>query len=282
MSCSTPSPHANHPVHEESYAHGYDSALTLKMHTSRTADKQASWFLPYLRPRMSLLDCGCASGSITVGLANIVYPGEVTGIDISEMEIDRARERAASAAVPNIRFVVGDVYQLDFPDNSFDSLFSHNVLEHIDDPGRALREMYRVLKPDGIIGVRDTDMGGTLHAPNDDRLSQFWTLYEADWEAVNGHPRLGRHLARLLIETGYIDVEASASYEVYCEPERRRFIGHIAISRITEPDFVGRVTVRGLANSSQLEAMREAWVAWQQLPGAFVALAHGEAVGRKA
>lgn len=121
---------------------------------------------------MVLLDCGCATGSITVGLAKVVAPGQVTGVDISEIEIERAQVRAAEAGLTNIRFVVGNIYQLDFPNNSFDAVFSHNVLEHVAEPGRALREMYRVLNPGGVVGIRDTDMGGALLAPPDKRTEQ--------------------------------------------------------------------------------------------------------------
>ena len=57
---------------------------------------------------------------------------------------------------------MGSVYELDFSDNSFDALFSHNVLEHVAEPSRAVQEMQRVLKPGGVIGLRDFDMGGLL------------------------------------------------------------------------------------------------------------------------
>ena len=103
----------NNPDQGEVYAHGYDSALTLKFHASRTADKQAGWFLPYLQPGMTLLDCGCASGSITLGLAKVVAPGQVTGVDLSEIEIERAQARAAEAGITNLCFAVGNIYQLD-------------------------------------------------------------------------------------------------------------------------------------------------------------------------
>lgn len=163
----------NNSDQSEAYAHGYESALTQKLHVSRTANKQASWFLPYLQSGMSLLDCGCATGSITVGLAAVVAPGQVTGIDISAIEIQRAGARAAEAGMRNVSFAVGNIYQLDFPDNSFDALFCHNVLEHLAEPDRALKEMQRVLKLGGVIGLRDTDMGGVLLTPTNDLIDRF-------------------------------------------------------------------------------------------------------------
>ena len=281
MTDKTPQLDIDNPDHREEYAHGYDSALTLKMHVSRTADKQAGWFLPYLQPGMTLLDCGCATGSITVGLAKVVEPGQVTGVDIAEVEIERARERAAKAEITNILFAVGNIYQLDFPDNNFDAIFSHNVLEHIGEPDRALQEMHRVLKPGGIIGIRDVDWGGCLQAPKDALIEQSLAIIEADWE-VNGHPRLGRYLGGKLNEVGFADVVTSASYETFSDLEGRRLFGQVIASRFTETDFVERITKRELANLDESEAIKEAWLNWQELPDAFHAHAHCEAVGRKA
>ncbi|MCB0063726.1 MAG: methyltransferase domain-containing protein [Caldilineaceae bacterium] len=266
----------------ETYAHGYDSALTLKMHTSRTVEKQAGWFLPYLKPGMTLLDCGCGSGSITVGLAKVVAPGQVVGVDIAEAEIERARQRATAANVTNVEFQVGNIYQLDFPDNSFDALFSHNVLEHVGEPGRALAEMHRVLKPGGVIGIRDVDAGGLISAPTDARMDRFLAVYEADWAGTGGHPRLGRHLGSLLLDAGFVDVNASASYEVYNDVDRRKFMADIVVSRLNEADFVERVLERQLADTEELEQMKAAYLSWQARPDGFMALAHGEAVGWKA
>jgi ubiquinone/menaquinone biosynthesis C-methylase UbiE len=73
------------------YAHGYDSALTHQLHAGRTAPTHAAFFIPYLQPGMHLLDCGCGSGAITLGLAQAVHPGFVVGIDVAEIEIERSR-----------------------------------------------------------------------------------------------------------------------------------------------------------------------------------------------
>jgi ubiquinone/menaquinone biosynthesis C-methylase UbiE len=50
----------------------------------RTVETNASFVPPHLRPGLSVLDCGCGPGSITVGLAGRVAPGQVVGIDVAD------------------------------------------------------------------------------------------------------------------------------------------------------------------------------------------------------
>ena len=102
--------------------------------------------MPHLRPGMRLLDCGCGPGSITVGLAEAVAPGEVIGLDLQPSQIERARLLAAERAISNVRFEVGDVSRLPFPDASFDAAFAHTLLLHLRDRVGALREIRRVLE----------------------------------------------------------------------------------------------------------------------------------------
>jgi ubiquinone/menaquinone biosynthesis C-methylase UbiE len=128
----------------ESYVHGYDTVMTLRYRASRSAATHARFILPHLRPGMHVLDCGCGSGAITLGLAQAVQPGQVTGIDIAEVEIERARNRAREERVDNVHFKLGDVYELPFSERAFDLVFGHNVLEHVAQPDQALREIHRV------------------------------------------------------------------------------------------------------------------------------------------
>ncbi len=132
-----------------------DSPERHQRHAQRTAEVHAGFFLPYLRPGMHLIDCGCGTGSITVGLAEAVSPGEVTGFEISASDVDLARERAKKGGHTNLRFEVADVYELPLPDKSVDAAFFHANLGHLNYPVRALREAYRVLKSGGVVGVRD-------------------------------------------------------------------------------------------------------------------------------
>jgi ubiquinone/menaquinone biosynthesis C-methylase UbiE len=271
----------NRPDSTKGYAHGYDSVLTLRHHTTRTAATYAAFLLPHLSAGMSLLDCGCGSGSITVGLAAAVAPGQVIGIDISEVEIARARKRAEEG-MGNVDFRVGDITQLPFSSGSFDAVFCHNVIEHLRDPLKALEEMRRVLAPGGVLGVRDCDLGGRLIEPPDELVEAFFALYEADWREVAGDPRTGRRLPGLMRQAGFCDAVTTASYELYASPDQLRFVSELFGTRCGEPDFRRRVLGRGRVSGKRLAAMQEAWRAWPERPGAFAANAYVEAVGWKA
>jgi 2-polyprenyl-3-methyl-5-hydroxy-6-metoxy-1,4-benzoquinol methylase len=82
MSEYHPLPHPEpSPALEDIYTFGY-GPTAVQIMTSRSAEDSARFFLPYLRAGMRVLDCGCGPGSITVGLAQAVTPGEVVGIDV--------------------------------------------------------------------------------------------------------------------------------------------------------------------------------------------------------
>ena len=72
---------------------GRDSQRANRMLAGRRAEQAADFLLPYLHAGMRVLDCGCGPGSITLGLAEIVRPGEVVGIDLEEKYIRQAQER---------------------------------------------------------------------------------------------------------------------------------------------------------------------------------------------
>ncbi len=160
----------------EQYTMGYGPAATAIM-AERTAQSHAAFFLPHLKPGMSLLDCGCGPGTITLGFAELVAPAEVMGTEIEETHVALARENAAARNVHNARFEAADLYELPFADASFDAVFISAVLGNLREPSRGVREAYRVLKPGGVIGVKEFDHGGDLHYPADPGIEKYGELY---------------------------------------------------------------------------------------------------------
>jgi ubiquinone/menaquinone biosynthesis C-methylase UbiE len=118
----------------------------------RTAAREGSFFPPYLRPGMRVLDLGCGPGSITLGLAEKVALRSDRR-HLKPSQIAQAQELSAARGVMNLRFEVADVYRLPFPEGSFDAVFVHVVLTHLREPVRALVAMRRVLCPGAVAGA---------------------------------------------------------------------------------------------------------------------------------
>jgi ubiquinone biosynthesis O-methyltransferase len=100
------------------------------------------------RPCLRILDAGCGGGFVSEALAVDGY--DVTGIDISEHSLEIARAHSAGRTDLKLHYQQASLYGLPFPDASFDVVVSSDVLEHLTDLPAALREIRRVLKPDGV------------------------------------------------------------------------------------------------------------------------------------
>src|SRR4029434_10291309 len=177
------------PLRHETYTHGHAPA-TVRQHGRRTAEEAAAFLLPSLRPGMRLLDVGCGPGSITRGLAQRLAPGEVVGLDLSRETLAAAREDAAARGLTNLTYAAGSVYELPFRDQSFDAVYAHQVSQHLREPAAALREMLRVLRPGGLVGIRDVDWGTVSYWPLDPRIDHFIEVHFKTWYRNGGEPRI--------------------------------------------------------------------------------------------
>jgi ubiquinone/menaquinone biosynthesis C-methylase UbiE len=202
-------------MHTATYTPGY-SAPVLSFMEHRTADTHAGFFLPQLMRGWRVLDAGCGPGTITLGLARRVAPGLVTGVDAEDSQFAKAREQAEREGL-NVEFRKASVYQVPFQDECFDAVFSHALLEHLNDPGAALAELRRVLKPGGLIGLRAGDMGGILIDSESEGPAQGLATYLAKREKNSGDAHVGRKLGRLLRKVGFTVQTMTASYEVITE-----------------------------------------------------------------
>ncbi|WP_148667697.1 class I SAM-dependent methyltransferase, partial [Arthrobacter sp. Hiyo1] len=141
---------------EDVYTHGHHESV-VRAHASRTAENSAAFVIPHLTAGTSVLDVGCGPGSITCDFAELVAPAKVVGLDRSAEIVAQAATLADERGVENVEFVTGNIYDLDFEDETFDLVHAHQVLQHLTDPVAALREMRRVAKPGAIVAVRDAD-----------------------------------------------------------------------------------------------------------------------------
>ncbi len=243
------------------YTPGY-SANVVQFMARRSAETHAHFFMPMLRPGFALLDCGCGPGSITSGLARVVAPGEVVGVDADPRQVETARRH--NEGITNLRFEVAEGQTLPFPGESFDAVFAHAVLEHVADPVATVGEFFRVLRPGGVVGVRSPDWGGFVLAPQDPDVDEALAAYQRLQHANGGDTLVGRKLGQALASVGFLDVVMDAEYECYAD---REVIGEFLALRLEATDL----------EKSKVDALRR----WSRLPGGLFAQTWISAVGRK-
>ena len=243
----------------------------------RTAEAEGGFFLPYLRPGMRLLDCGCGPGSITLGLAAAVAPGAVVGLDLQSAPVARARTAAAAGGVATAHFLVGSVYALPCPPASFDAVFAHALLLHLREPLRALREMRRVLRPGGIVGIRDPDLGTELRTPTTPLLEQRQAIVQRVYQQTGGDPFVGRQQRQLVRAAGFARVTATAAVESAGTPAATR--RRAAYDRIVWQRYAQTAVAAGWLDQATVAAIAAAIDAWGADPDAFWARTYCAAVG---
>lgn len=265
---------------KERYTLGY-SPQTVQQLQRRTAAKEAGFLLPYLSAGMRLLDCGCGPGSITVGLAEVVAPGQTVGVDIEPSEYRSAWFQAVKREGINLHFGCANVYRLPFADNSFDAAFLHNVLSHLRQPLEVLKGIYRLLRPDGVIGISHPDFSGRLISPSDPLLDRDHELYWRLVEHNGGNPAIGKHQCTLLHDAGFVRVEAVAKYSTVGAQDgvrRRAGLG----GRMDSGSAIAQQMIDlGWTDRAELERITAAWRRWSEHPCAFMANATVTAVGWK-
>ena len=121
-----------------------------------------------VRPRQRILDIGCGTGTFAVLIKRLHPQVEVLGLDPDSKALARARAKADRAGV-SVHLDQGYSDELPYEDNSFNRVFSSFMFHHLEDADKekTLREVKRVLKPDGSLHLldfagTDSDRGGLL------------------------------------------------------------------------------------------------------------------------
>ncbi|MBN1430723.1 MAG: class I SAM-dependent methyltransferase [Anaerolineae bacterium] len=131
---------------------GYDGR-NLKMY-KHAYDLSIQKTCAVLSPGQKVLEIGCGTGIIALGIAPLVE--SVTATDISPQMVAVAESKARDASIHNVDFRVCDGYVLPFDDQSFDIVLLFNVLHFTREPATLLREAHRLLKPGGyVVGATD-------------------------------------------------------------------------------------------------------------------------------
>lgn len=255
----------------------------IRSHQWRTARNSAAFVIDSIQPDMHILDVGCGPGSITVDFAEMVPRGHVTGIEIGSDILAQAQSLADEKGLVNVTFEEADVNALKYPDATFDLVFAHQVLQHLPEPVKALREMRRVTKPGGIVAVREGELGTFFAYPDLAGIQNTVELYVRVAHNSGSHPDAGRKLLSYALEAGFTRsaITASASNFCFSSDEDRAMWGKTWSDRLQESSFRKRALDGGFANSTDLESYAKDWRDWMIRDDAIWAHLNGEILCRK-
>ena len=155
-----------------------------------------------LRPGEKAADMGCGPGFLVEEIARAVGPkGHAVGIDNSPQMLSMTRSR--NEVLPQASVVEATLQQLPFDDDTFDALACIQLLLFIADIPQGLREMHRILKPDGRIAIIETDWRGVVLNAMDDSLTK--RMFAA-WDDAAASPNLPVRLKPELEASGFKDI----------------------------------------------------------------------------
>jgi SAM-dependent methyltransferase len=181
--------------------------------------------------RGSVLEVGCGAGAMAKALKQFRPDLEVVGCDISEKAIAQARQDPQG-----VSFEVGDAYGLPYGDGNFEGVVMFDVLEHLDDPGRLVREVVRLLSPGGLFHLF-VPCEGELHTIHG-------ILARLGWRAKE---KYGGHIQRLTGPDVLAEFRA-AQLDVI----RTRWSGHL-VNQLVDAAYFTALEVRGRNVATSIE-----------------------------
>jgi SAM-dependent methyltransferase len=199
------------------------------------------------------IECGCGPiGGLAV-LAEMVGPaGRVTGVDLSELAIQRARSVIAALALDNVEVVVGDVHDLDGEavGGPFDLAYTRCFLLHQSDTAVTLKQIARLIRPGGwIVCQEPLRIPAPQSHPHLDILGQYWELLDRLLERVGVAQPFAEDLSSTAADCGLEVHQAGGFFNVMAPDEG--FDLHAA----TLDAIRGHATHAGVATSQQIDEL---------------------------
>lgn len=193
----------------QDYVHGYSEQETVRLADQARTLAELLHCDTSFPPGSRVLEAACGTGAQTVLLAHSSPEAHIISVDISANSLAEARIKTQQRGITNVEFRLADLYDLPFENESFDHVFVCFVLEHLNSPLTALKELQRVLKTSGSITVIEGDHGSFYCYPQSKEATLTVNCLIEVQASLGGNSLIGRQLFPLLKKTNFKTVKVS-------------------------------------------------------------------------
>ncbi len=169
-------------------------------------------FIDFLKLRGTerVLELGSGLGILCAQVAHKLHRGTATGIELSKDQLSKVPQQPS-----NLEFVLGDVHELPFEDQSFDLVYGRYILEHISNPSEALKQAYRVLTRGGRICFQENSILTMEFYPSCPHFTNAWKKFAQLQSMMGGDAMIGIKLFDRLKKAGFTELKITLAPEVH-------------------------------------------------------------------
>lgn len=205
------------------YVHGYSAEESSRLYAQASSISDFLHWDSLWDSGGHILEVGCGVGAQTKIIAPLNPECHFTSIDLSSKSLEVAQATIEELKIDNVRFEKQDVRDLSFDEGQFDHVFICFVLEHLLDPLKVLKDIKRVLKPNGSITLIEGDHGSTYFYPESEYAMKAVQAQVDLQKMKGGDPNIGRALYPLLKEAGFREVRVDPR-QIYVDDSKPQLV----------------------------------------------------------
>lgn len=213
------------------YVHGYSERETERLFDQANSVRELLHHDTKYPTGCKVLEAGCGVGAQTVTLARNSPHAKFVSVDIWLESIRKARELSESNGLSNVQFQLADIFSLPCEEENFDHVFVCHLLEHLQNPVRALLALRKVLKKDGSITVIEGDHGSCYFHPESDEALRAWNCLIRVQALLGGNSLIGRQLFPVILQAGFRDICVSPRM-VYIDQSKPKLMDNFVVKTI--------------------------------------------------